>query len=103
MEYAATEGGELAMSFPNVEVPAMVRARTGDKGKTPIRHGERFVLGYEVGASVDRRYYVAPRGMGGSKKASSYPLDAAGWAAAWQEFSRREKSPKCWGSSPRQQ
>jgi uncharacterized protein YbjQ (UPF0145 family) len=69
--------------------PPMIIPEPG-KGMTPIRHGERFILGYDSSTGGEQRYYVAPRRLGGAKKASWYPLDESGWASAWREFANHE-------------
>lgn len=69
----------------------MVRPNFGHRGMTPIRSGHQLVLGYEVtGAVGEGRYYVAPRGVGGARRATWYPLDGAGWASAWRAFEEAE-------------
>src|SRR4051794_6003112 len=78
------------MAVPESEAPPMVRPRPGQTGLNPIRSGQRLVLGYEVSGTGAGRYYVAPRGLGGAKKASWYPLDEVGWTAAWQAFEQGE-------------
>jgi hypothetical protein len=69
----------------------MVRPNFGHRGMTPIRSGQQLVLGYEVtGAVGEGRYYVAPRGVGGARRATWFPLDGAGWASAWRAFEEAE-------------
>lgn len=66
----------------------MVRPGPGHKGMTPVRSGQKLILGFD--GSGDGRYYVAPRGMGGAKRATWYSLDEAGWASAWRAFEQAE-------------
>jgi hypothetical protein len=68
----------------------MVRPNLTYRGLTPIRSGQRSILGYEVLGAGEARYYVAPRRVGGARKASWYPLDEAGWDAAWRAFEEAE-------------
>lgn len=78
--------GHVAAAGP----PPMVHPRPASSGTTTIRHGRRFVLGLEASGSGGGYYFVAPRGLGGSRKASWFPLSERGWLAAWQEFASRE-------------
>jgi hypothetical protein len=71
----------------------MVQPNWRYKGLNPIRGGRRWTLGYEVSGAGAGRYYVEPRGIGGAKKASWYPLDEAGWASAWRSFEQVEPGP----------
>jgi hypothetical protein len=72
------------------ETPPKFRPNFRYRGLNPIRSGQRFNLGYEVSGPGQGRYYVAPRGVGGARRASWYPLDEAGWDSAWSAFEEAE-------------
>ena len=55
-----------------------------------IRHGDTFVLGVEVGRDGRAQFSLAPRGMGGRRRARRFSADMAGWQTAWREFATEE-------------
>lgn len=73
-----------------LETPPFFRAEPGRTGTTVIRHGDQANLGVDVDKTGLGHFLVAPRGMGGLKRATRYAMDQAGWTQAWTDFAERE-------------
>ena len=76
------------MSAP--ETPPFYRADPGRAGTRVIRHGDQANLVVDVDKAGLGHFLVAPRGIGGLRKATRYAMDQAGWTHAWADFAERE-------------
>lgn len=55
-----------------------------------IRHCDQANLGVDVDKTGLGHFLVAPRGMGGLRKATRFATDQAGRTNAWADFAQRE-------------
>ena len=74
----------------DLETPPFFRPEPGRTGTTVIRHGDQVNLGVDVDKTGIGHFLVAPRGLGGLKRATRYGMDQAGWTHAWTDFAERE-------------
>lgn len=73
------------------ETPPMVRPAAGAVGDLPVNTGPRRVLGVKAGGRHGDFYFVASSSPWAPRRyARRFPLDQAGWEAAWQAFAAED-------------